>query len=576
MFTREGNTLQKALNRLAFVLCGALAGMMLWSPWEGKTSPEDSAIRHDTSGDRGTASRSQVVPADNDPRASVRDVPRPREDEHGAILVLTVVDEDRRALTAASVCRETEDEASPLGTTDASGRLEVPRNRIPDGWISASLGGYPPQVIPVPPESTEAAEIVLRPGGAIEGRVRWPDGSAVGAGYIVYTVPGRTDEDTFRKALRGCVRPDIRVARTDGNGEFRVDGLEPTSPVRVFAGGTGGWMASAVTAESGTTLDLEVDPMYGARVHLREDDGGALQTSRKLRGFSMSWWSVDPRAEPCNYGRGGTLRALIHPDWMDGVWRYVGDDHRLLLFRSESRVDSVGPVYFSVSIPGYATKQISLYPSRLDGAVLDVNVGLHPIAEGWGRLEVYVDGALESSLPVGRRQSGKVLGAIKMKDIHKGGVLSAAVTYPIDKPIRIDGLPFGFYEVYFLSEIGGTRVPELGSPLFVNVGFEPAECHLLLSGYGGVDIEVLARDGTPYEGPATFMVMSDIGEETFTGDEVQFQEPPYTYVIEGLQPKEYKIRLQEISGQRLSAPYPEVEVRVVSDELVSCRIAIRP
>lgn len=555
------------------VVAVALAAWML-----GPTGPSHGSAMISPGVEDG-GHRGPPIPEDYSSETERAEIVLRSETPSAAILAVLVTDEQRKPLDGAFVAAESVARAELMGYTDKHGLLELPRDGISGNWISASANGFVPAALPVPPLAEDSLEFVLHSAGRIEGRVRWSDGNPVGSGYHVYDVPGRIGDDTYRKVLHGCIRPGIRTTRTNAEGEFVLDGLEIDRPVKVFAAGAGGWMRGAVAAKPGDVLDLVVEPIYGIRVHLVEEGGRALRTSSRLRGYSRSWWSDDPRIESCNYELDCTFRAIISPEWMAGVWRHVGDDHLLLMFRGRGDADAVGPapsfvepVFVSVAIAGYEAKRVETRAMRLDGEVFDLDLELHPLAEGWGVLDVHIDGALEGAFHSQRPRVGKKLGALYLTELSTGNTVIASVRYPIEDPLRLDGVPYGHYDVYLLTDVGGTRVPPYGHPLRVEIGPEPTECHLLLSGYGGIEVELSLPDGSPYEGAVTFMVMSEIREEEFTGEEVFFERGPY--LIEGLGPNEYKVRVQALGKETLEPPFTEGDVCVIAEEVSRCRITL--
>lgn len=284
--------------------------------------------------------------------------------------------------------------------------------------------------------------VELGPAGVIRGRVLLADGSPPDPSLGLRVYAWRNSGGLFPRGAALSLLPSAPVG---ANGEFEIDGLEPSGRYSV-GGGCYGWRTSTIVRNvaPGDDVQLTLWRVFAGvmEVHgLPRASPGAMYS-----GWSLGFGDPEPVAGARHVFDADLFGAMptdaqlrIQPPW-SFVVRYLVADPRAEL----------GPVRVSLDFPGFPLSVARVRVAPLERTIVRQVVELTPEARGFGTLDIRlrsprptrttrVDGLLGSSL------AGRVL--------LFGGGLRGGLSIPIrsleQREYRVEGVPAGVYQVAF-------------------------------------------------------------------------------------------------------------------------------
>jgi hypothetical protein len=410
-----------------------------------------------------------------------------------------VVVEDARARRipgAAILIREDTDSAQWLqvGAADANGEFSALPAVADSAWIGARARGHVSATVhlsfPVPPVVT----LRLVEGGSVCGRVVCRDGSPP-RGEVRVVAIRWMHEAEFSVVHRALASgdPTVLAASVSRDGTFCIDGLEPGASYALACGGSGyAQLSPAIRVESGDVgVRIEVARLYAIRLRV----GSAEQTpahDSNLDTAPLTWWCEDERARPEPIGLPTALAAgdptIVAPS----------PGTRVRVFSSEDDRDSVGPVHYTCSAPGYLEATGSCFALPIEQGGSHVSLRLEPIASGYGTVELEL--VYEVSASSGTPGDVFPRGVLELRgpeDVrHRFVVPSSARGHS-----EIRGIPFGKYRARFEalpSRAWFPSDPESASE--ITVGEAPVELRITLEGCGALRLRVVDSTGGQYTG----------------------------------------------------------------------------
>ncbi len=476
-----------------------------------------------------------------------------------------------RALPGALLAFESEgaQERRHLGVAGAEGGLEVDAGELDPGVIWAEAEGFEAASRPLPARGTEVLVLELVPRARIVGVLRWLDGALVGEGYRVFAWPAdiRMNEERLTRIIEGEEDPGpVVVARTDARGSFELAPVPRGVRHRIIAGGPAGMrMRDLVLEASADQVAIELEAMYGLRVHVGSSEARPLRIAGDL-GAQTSYASRAPGyrigASPL---KGEARRVFIERRWLEmpEIESVLPLDQHLALVAGPYAQETLSSLHVSSRAPGYTVQGDEYEIRRLDLPPLDVTLRLDRLEDCWGKAEVHMEGAIGILADErGSEREGTVIATLWLVDQETRENLMFRLTHPLVSPLILKDLPCGLYFAYFVSEVGNLSLPrDYRQPIVLDVTEgETASCILETSGFGAIEVDVRFSDGEAYEGTLILMVMQ--GPK---GDMLPFGAPPYS--MEGYSPGTYEIILRQLGERTKWEEIPSTEVEVAADEV---------
>lgn len=447
-----------------------------------------------------------------------------------------------------------------IARTNAGGEAAVSSVRRTErlllrAWASGYLATER-EVQPIPGGRTT---IVLARGRVLRGVVEWEDGTVVGEGWYVLGWPagaGWPDRAAVERVLSEGSRADLRIAITDPDGAFEVEGVPPDHPWRLVAIGPGGWSERPWAGVwSPLPVRLEVAAVYALRVRVTDEQGDPPRSAPWNAMGALVHWSERDDLESLGGGPDAWQRAFLDPAWTDGLDERNDRYSALLLYRGPPGRERTGPVQVTVNVPGYtpaSPRECWLRP--VGGPAVEETIVVSERSRCWGALEVRFEGSRLAP----EDGSGSTAGELAEGELHLTNLeteefwIRVIERFP-KTPLVLDGLPCGNYQVV-LSVGRGTR--RNVSRMAVVADGEIRTVEFDVQPTGTVQVELRTAGGSPFSGAVQLLLLDERGH----GDLVPLEHPPYTLV--GCLPGVYRLRLFAVGGKPLAERAPEVEVHV--------------
>jgi hypothetical protein len=511
-------------SSVLFVILLALGGWILLHAW-GDQVDDTSPVRQ-----RPGEAASGLLTSDLTPSESEEPVRLPTPSAAGGALVradratppsdtflmLRVQDEAGVGLAGATLFERGSSGASaPLGETGREGELEVQLGSDLPERLVACKSGYVQVDWELPPDLPEGHIFVLERGMTLEGVVVRPDGLALDEGTSVVAlpvarIPSLSGIDSLHEP-----RVDVTSAEVGPDGEFTLAGLEPGASYELAAGSTGWVTTERTIAQSGATgLRLEVYATYGVRMRLRSEDGALIETSRSLHYtdyFGTNF--LDPQALVPMQRSVELSLAGLDPAELDA------GPHESVFFlagpRDLPRLLSMG---VHVNVPGYERAEEAVQVPRCLGGIERHDILLRRSAQAWTTLTVAVEGGPWEE----RRRTGTSQPEMFLKFLDSTGQWGKLA---FSLGVSEHRIPAGEYELELGLEVSGWRPESRRSFSAHLAGPEDTLTVPYPDGLGGLELEVLDRDGWAAHGPVMLFYRSLDGQSLTRC--LAFQSEPY-------------------------------------------------
>lgn len=508
---------------LVAVLAGVL--LMLFGHWSGtgrqpiqRIEPTEGASEQGTSKTGPLEAAPQAVDR-SVAEVAAHDAASSDAPSHGLLTVI-VLDTRRVPLPSARVqvfAGGGKAEERARAETDDSGSCAVPRSDCVRVVVSAA--GHETASLGMPPPEQDSLEVMLPAGASISGRVL--DGRT--GGPVAARVVGWPDRlvppppDLVERGLRGDAGVLFAESRDDGNfallgvrrGEsYTLMAARPSldgGPALALPAPVSGRLAGAVD------LQLELQPLYGMEVRLRDRNAGRL--------------TLDPRRQMPARDPGEALQVtgatyLYQPSFalelagLDDAPRYGTPGTYLYLFTASSGTAAVGPMAWSLQLPEWkvAAEQFWIPPVT---NTLHVEEVIYSGPAQSGSVAVNVKAPAEAGLETdsGEPSSSSTLPSGVIFLSGEAGLFKYVVSTKQRGPLVLSGLPYGRYGILFGATSSAFQYPAPDAPEeFVTVGARPAEWRLDLSASASVRLEVLRPDGNAYSGRITLLRLEGLAE----------------------------------------------------------------
>lgn len=429
-----------------------------------------------------------------------------------------------------------------LGDTDARGFLQVEvsqatiwtfSGRREPGWLAREVIWVPDGTA----SGSGAVTLGFEPARRLQGRVLWASGRPVNEPVVVYAWPDGEAPPAELIANRGDVHPPAASALTRPDGTFEIGGIPLIGPLSVVPAADGCFFSehrNPVAAVGDAPVTLVIERLFGAIVELRASNGGELRAP--IGSYGPSGAQLAPLGAGLRVRGGdfdGLALAIAGLDLpvldLDG-WR-----RRLVLAAGPELDHQVGPVSFSVEIPGHLPMEIDLDLQRLDLNLREIVLGLSPNHAGFGSLIVELSGGEWLLAETGLLTPTVVL---RLTDAmgHEIGV-PLRPSAPGDL-LRVEDLPLGSYSARLV------HVPDmsvLGEQLSVTLGTRgPSRIAFDASDRGSLVVDLQLASGRDLAGPAALVVAPS--GRLAQAMHLAFAGPPFR--VPGLIAGDYTVRVE--------------------------------
>ncbi len=361
--------------------------------------------------------------------------------------------------------------------------------------------------------------------------------------------------------------PVVESITTQG-GAFELDPIPVGVRYRVIAGGPAGYLMRPLTFEaSPDPIVLELEAIYGARIHLTGTDGERLRISGDTPA-PCGWASRTP---------GFTLTVSVHtvrdvlldPAWLEmpAMDDARPSDQHLTIVKGPFGPSELPVLHFGGRVAGYESFGGEYRLRRLDQPPLDIVIPLQRVEDCWGAVEIHVAGGLSLL----ERPAGEEVANVWLTELARGEKHVFAIRGSDDLPLVLEHLPCGVYSVYISGVVGHAPVmvePDRPTIVEVSKGARTS-CTIETREAGALELDVELPDGTKYEGPLVVMLM-----QGKIGDMLAFEAPPF--MTQGIPVGDYQVTLESAAGQHFSPPQPEAHVSIESARAARVKLLVPP
>ena len=378
----------------------------------------------------------------------------------------------------------------------------------------------------------------------LRGLVTDPAGNPVAHAMVLAWPDDRMPSGTDLRSVltgEGDGPGDVELAESNEDGRFVMEPPSEGSRHTLTAITSVGFcLEHARGVSPGAKVTLVASPVYAAGVQCRDVLGAIPRSDPNLWGAPTGWGSdcSDLRTMD-EWQRHPELGAFVPTDGLpSGRTRYDA----LYLFSSDRIADRLGPVYFTIAVPGYEEIRVAREAVSIGtfGDAFQV-VRLERTAEHWFDLEVTLEGSWLNLCPQPSSYRDRTVVVVDLHDTMAGRVLRYPVKEPLTGRFVIEGIPSSVYACVLRFKDSSARMPSRELAQEVDLRFGNQRIALGGDGLGGIHVLAFG-DAHEYSGRLRLSLRSASGQEcqrTFSG-------PPYTF--HGVVPGEYAIRVLEWSG----------------------------
>lgn len=483
------NSLAKRLwiGATVFVAALAIAYWRFASSPDGTASSATLEARATVQGTDATADR-DGPPSDRSSVGSARAL----DPNRGGIAVL-VHDVRGNPIEGAGVFYADDARIEALARTDPAGGCTLDDTPRASGELVVSHPDYQVARRDWPRGDEHELLLILKRGSAIEGRVFEADGITPAAGVDVMALVQSNGHARIRwQDVSRCQRSDPRActAKSDANGNFRIDRLHADWTYKVVAAGYGRVALAPVegVAPGGPPISLTLVEVYAAWLQLTDADSGVVLRGGSLRALQDADCEIlddDAVRLPLELGRWAGL-----PDECPAEFDPVSP---VLVFRSTQAKPRIGPIQYFVDVPGYPAawiKDLWATPIR-EKQVADRRVVTRDGSGGTGTLRIRLENwSARRTFPPDASIGRLVLHAERRDERSRDYAVDIAASS--SGTIELVAVPCATYRAVFRARYGFHTQPSNDGEMIVEVCGARGEVHLDVGALGCATIE-LAR-----------------------------------------------------------------------------------
>lgn len=432
------------------------------------------------------------------------------DEARSALLHVRVKGSDAAPLRGALVqalSRQPSGIESTTVATGAEGECLVPRAGL--GRIVVSAADHETVSLAPPPVSVPLLEVVLGPGGFLTGVTR-DARSALPVRARIVAWPSAQFPPTPDLVERGR-RGDVSVAYAESgeDGVFRIEGLHPEVLYSIMAAAPATTERSVIAlpaplvhrAPGSLDLDLQLVPLFGLEVRIREETGVGLATGAQLRPPHIA--PIQPLGIP-------GVRFVFQPTYalelagLSDAPRYGEKGRHVYLFTTLGDRTAVGPLDWKLHPTGCSPLEAELWglpvTDHLHVEELDL---ICPGPLGSLRIELRQSPGMEFPDPDSRASDRSVAFS---GTLHLEGQAGRYVFDVASFPLQLQGLPYGTYRIWYTTPHSSLLVPSPDRPdEYVTIGPFESRWELDLAQMARLHVEVTRADGSPFAGRVSLM-----------------------------------------------------------------------
>jgi hypothetical protein len=430
---------------------------------------------------------------------------------------------------------------------DAQGVLEYSIVGGEPAWVVVGCRDFATRMISIVRDDRTIITVTLKPDGEIKGRVHFRDGTPPPAPMrVMVSYPRLRGAYSWNSVneSHAASSGDLRVnsATTDGNGAFRIRGVEPGTWCTLVAGGAGVGPdpETYYNAEAGgESVDIIIGNLYILDVLVEEEGGRPLSISPLLRkrGEPYSAFTSQTGSMKAGYPQ---RNPVVQWSGASGVER-ENPFRQVVAYWSESRLERFGPITFSTFFPGYYPTASTVWALPVGSDTLTEQVVLVKARErGFGEIRFLLDDVAQGMIDAVRKspncfaQNPAVL-VLKSKDTNRTMCIPLS-GIPLDSR-KTESVPCDDYTMFI--EAPFLSVDSLPSIEFSVIPGTITEVVLRMPGkWAALEFDAQLGDSSncAYSGPLAL----DIEREGNARQvEWAFSGPPY--LVAGVDPGRYRI-----------------------------------
>jgi hypothetical protein len=358
----------------------------------------------------------------------------------------------------------------------------------------------------------------------------------------------------------------VAIVQTDVDGRFQINGLAEGKYYALVAGGGGGMTIDETDrCLTGTTpIDLTLNPVFSAVVHVRQADGAALPVSDGVYGQGATWIPPSIPQETVEPIIGLPSAYFLIVKMADWSWSQASVTDQLILVSSSLTHSKLEGIQFDVDVPGFfpATRELVALP--ISDTIPNYTIELRSTGVSRGVLKVRCVGTSSGMRPDSPTEYR--LGVLSLVG-ESGDNITIAVAKPCGPDRLYDGIPYGIYHARFKFNDWYRDTPPLNeAPATIVIGAAPSVFTIDATGSPLIQPLIKDSDGHEYTGQVTLRLFNKSGTRFLA-----FRTSPY--VIDGVAPGKYWLAIDRIPGvDRLSQL--SITFEAVSDELVQPELRI--
>lgn len=445
-----------------------------------------------------------ISPTDQHGRSISASSKKNTEDlERNQLITIRVIDSSHKPIREAQLALRKlgQNESLLLGHTDLSGRLTLKSedfSKLPATLDAHAMGFLPASTELKEPLESSEIEIILERGGVISGQCVSPNGAPLaGARVVAFLTSSDISASDLDAALTAQFPCAPSITRCDDFGQFSIGGLIESHSYSLFAAGSGYATSQYLANITASMSDVRVKmvPLFGAALRISAEDGRNLHELA-----SRSYGGIGHSAPSHSH-----LPAISSPIMrLAGVSPQKKKKNKSLLeyrfFALEASSAQIGPFRLHCNLPGYENLLGEYWADRVQGEIRYQDFLLKPTSSSVGTIRIRFLRPFYTHEV--RQETPRSIGTVHIKNILNKRVHEIQV-YPSEATFLVENLPFGEYDLFFVSANSLTRYPHWGEPKHrASIGADLTEIVFDNSGTGAIEVRILEPGGDFYKGKA--------------------------------------------------------------------------
>lgn len=519
--------MRRTLFWTALTACAALVAVWCLRPQGGGTAAEGPLAA-----DAPARETRQPRPVGEELEARRNPVPvaeAPVPHDAAATTLVHVRGGDGAAIAEAEVFVAHGDAFALAGRTGADGTSSLASAGLGGAELVVRHADFETARLTVAAEAPRELVVTLGPGCALRGIV-----SVQGTGVPVEGVHVLATRRKRVPSCRDLETPGVDNLRidqavSDAFGRFEIRGLAPGATWNLHAAGAGFIGAEVADLRCGAAdVELAVLPLYGVRVAFSGPDGETIAVDPDvMQEYGMTVEVMDGSVIDMN-GRSVEVALAGATGDCAGLRRENG----VFLYATRDEREYVGRIGATFEVPGYERVKALLHAPRVTNGIATQTIALTPVDRERGSLSIEFEHV--AGRDPARPAAGGASAYVRLVEAP-GRTISLLLRDGLYARI-FTGVPHGEYQAQLVTAGGIFRLPVGTDGIPVTISDSPAKVCFDLAQSGGLHVEILDPDGTPFEEMATLYLRRKGRPGIFS---VDFLGAPFDVPV--LAPGEYEL-----------------------------------